>query len=224
MQRITFSISQLIGEARLKEACDVMNDFLKGFENQLDIVQQLSLLTFRLSHLQQKVLIEQGGHEKSEDGIERNRIAYDLLELNKSIQKLEKDQTQKEITDPEITNLIYANFYATSEKDLEGVIRTLHPDNPQLEAARALNQMLFEQDGLDLVCEIIPPIRVLSYSDDLALAEVVQNTRNKKPNVMFRPNQTTQICLFKKYKDRWKFYSGAIKKIEYFDLEFTPPS
>lgn len=220
MQSISFSISQLIGDAQLKEACGVMADFLKG-NPQAELSENLSLIEFRLSHLQHKIIVEQGGNQMQEDALERNRIAFALIELNKTIQELEKKQAQGEVSDPEIQNLIYANFYATSEKDIEGVMRTLHPENPQLEAQRQMNLMLFQRGDLDLIFEIIPPIRILSKTDDLATAEIVQFTRNRKPNVLFRPNQTTQICLFKKYKDRWRLYSGTVKKIEYFDVEVT---
>lgn len=220
MPSISFSISQLIGDAQLKEACGVMRDFFKDKE-QGPLLEQLTLLEFRMNHLQHKIMVVQGGSEVNEDRLERNQIVFGLVELNKQIIELEKNQAQQELNDPEIQNLIYANFYATSEKDLEGVLRTLHPENPQLESQKQLNLMLFQRNDLDLVFEIIPPIRILSYSNELATAEIVQYTRNKKPNVMFRPNQTTQICLFKKYKDRWRLYSGTVKKIEYFDVEFT---
>ena len=197
-----------------------MKDFLKDQE-QMELQEQMALLEFRLSHLQHKIIVEQGGAELQEDRIERNGIAFGLIELNKSIQELEKKQTKPVVNDPEIQNLLYANFFSTSERDLEGVLRTLHPENPQLETQMQLNQLLFERTDLDLVFEIIPPIRILSYSDELASAEVVQFTRNKKPNVLFRPNQTTQICLFKKFKDRWRLYSGTVRKVEYFDIEVT---
>lgn len=220
MPSISFSISQLIGDAQLKEACGVMKDFFNG-KGEAQLLEQLTLLEFRMSHLQHKIVVVQGGSEMSEDSLERNRIVFELIGLNKRIMELEKDQAQQEFNDPEIQNLIYANFYATSEKDLEGVLRTLHPENPQLESQKQLNLMLFQRNDLDLVFEIKPPIRILSYSNELATAEIVQYTWNKKPNVLFRPNQTTQICLFKKYKDRWRLYSGTVKKVEYFDVEFT---
>ncbi len=214
-QGISFIVSDLISKAQLQEAAVTIQQFLKG-KNRPDLEDAATMALMQLNKLANDYHVLQ---ILSDDEAQRihNQIGVALLALLKEVKTFEKStqQQQSSLRDPAIEGLVYAHMHAMLEKDLDGIMKTFHPEMPALQDTKALYEQIFQ--NMDAIPEV-RSIRLLTRGEDIATAEVVQFTQSKIENVPFRENETTQIYLFRKYNGLWKIFNTLLKKLEYFDL------
>ena len=119
--------------------------------------------------------------------------------------------TEKKYETPE--EVINANIDFMNNEDIEGAIKTLHPESPQLESTEAMMKKIFEMYDLNYKIE---SMKVLEEYDDEARVEFVQvTTKIKGPD--FKNNRITGIHTLKKDGDSWKIYSTEMKNLEFLD-------
>lgn len=214
-QGISFIISDLLAKAQLQEAAATIQDFLKD-KNRPDLDDQITMVIMQLNKLANDYYVLQILSEEDARKT-HNELGFSLLNITKEVKALEKEWQQKQanMRDPAIESLVYAHMHAMLEKDIDGIMKTFHPDMPGREQTQETYLQIFQQ--IDALPEV-RSIRLLSKTDDMAGAEVVQFTRNAIEEVPFRENETTQIYLFRKAGGLWKIYNTIIKKIEYFDF------
>lgn len=214
-QGISFIISDLLAKAQLQEAAATIQDFLKD-KNRPDLDDQITMVIMQLNKLANDYYVLQILSEE-EARKTHNELGFSLLNITKEVKALEKEwqQQQANMRDPAIESLVYAHMHAMLEKDIDGIMKTFHPDMPGREQTQETYLQIFQQ--IDALPEV-RSIRLLSKTEDMAGAEVVQFTRNAIEGVPFRENETTQIYLFRKAGGLWKIYNTIIKKIEYFDF------
>jgi len=195
-QGIAFVASELLSRAQLREAAEMIADFLKD-KNRPDLEEGATMIIMRLNKLTQEYHIQKILSDEDAQQT-HNQIGVALLELLKEVKGLEKATQQKQaaLREPAIESLVYAHMHAMLEQDLDGIMKTFHPEIPGLEDTRALYAQIFE--SIAAVPEL-KSIRILTRTDDMATAEVVQFTQSKLEGVPFRQNETMQIYLFRKY-------------------------
>lgn len=214
-QGISFIISDLLAKAQLQEAAATIQEFLKD-KNRPDLDDQITMVIMQLNKLANDYYVLQILSEEDARKT-HNELGFSLLNITKEVKALEKEwqQQQANMRDPAIESLVYAHMHAMLEKDIDGIMKTFHPDMPGREQTQETYLRIFEQ--IDALPEV-RSIRLLSKTDEMAGAEVVQFTRNAIEGVPFRENETTQIYLFRKAGGLWKIYNTIVKKIEYFDF------
>lgn len=214
-QGISFIISDLLSKAQLQEAAATIQEFLKD-KKRPDLEDQITMVIMQLNKLSNDYYVLQILSEEDARKT-HNELGFSLLNIAKEVKALEKEwqQQQSNMRDPAIESLVYAHMHAMLEKDIAGIMKTFHPDMPGREETQETYLQIFEQ--IDALPEV-RSIRLLSKTEDMAGAEVVQFTRSTIEDVPFRENETTQIYLFRKAGGLWKIYNTIIKKIEYFDF------
>ncbi|MBE2209285.1 MAG: hypothetical protein IAE84_16990 [Saprospiraceae bacterium] len=214
-QGISFIISDLLAKAQLQEAAATIQEFLKD-KNRPDLDDQITMVIMQLNKLANDYYVLQILSEEDARKT-HNELGFSLLNITKEVKALEKEwqQQQANMRDPAIESLVYAHMHAMLEKDIDGIMKTFHPDMPGREQTQETYLQIFQQ--IDALPEV-RAIRLLSKTDEMAGAEVVQFTRNAIEGVPFRENETTQIYLFRKAGGLWKIYNTIVKKIEYFDF------
>jgi len=214
-QGISFIISDLLAKAQLQEAAATIQEFLKD-KNRPDLDDQITMVIMQLNKLANDYYVLQILSEEDARKT-HNELGFSLLNITKEVKALEKEveQQQANMRDPAIESLVYAHMHAMLEKDIDGIMKTFHPDMPGREQTQETYLQIFQQ--IDALPEV-RSIRLLSKTDEMAGAEVVQFTRNAIEGVPFRENETTQIYLFRKAGGLWKIYNTIVKKIEYFDF------
>ncbi|HRD80310.1 MAG TPA: hypothetical protein PLL53_06105 [Saprospiraceae bacterium] len=214
-QGISFIISDLLAKAQLQEAAATIQEFLKD-KNRPDLDDQITMVIMQLNKLANDYYVLQILSEEDARKT-HNELGFSLLNITKEVKALEKEwqQQQANMRDPAIESLVYAHMHSMLEKDIDGIMKTFHPDMPGREQTQETYLQIFQQ--IDALPEV-RAIRLLSKTDEMAGAEVVQFTRNAIEGVPFRENETTQIYLFRKAGGLWKIYNTIVKKIEYFDF------
>lgn len=214
-QGISFIISDLLAKAQLQEAATTIQEFLKG-KNRPELDDQITMVIMQLNKLSNDYYVLQILSEEDARKT-HNELGFSLLNIAKEVKVLEKawQQQQATLRDPAIESLVYAHMHAMLEKDIDGIMKTFHPEMPGLEATRETYLQIFQQ--IDALPEV-RSIRLLSKTNELVGAEVVQFTSSTIEGVAFRENETTQIYLFKKAGGLWKIYNTIVKKIEFFDF------
>lgn len=214
-QGISFIISDLLAKAQLQEAAATIQEFLKD-KNRPDLDDQITMVIMQLNKLANDYYVLQILSEEDARKT-HNELGFSLLNITKEVKALEKEwqQQQANMRDPAIESLVYAHMHAMLEKDIDGIMKTFHPDMPGREQTQETYLQIFQQ--IDALPEV-RAIRLLSKTDEMAGAEVVQFTRNAIEGVPFRENETMQIYLFRKAGGLWKIYNTIVKKIEYFDF------
>lgn len=215
-QGIAFVASDLLARAQLREAAEMIADFLKD-KNRTDLEEGATMTIMRLNKLTHeyhvlKILSDEDAQQTY------NQIGVALLELLKEVKALEKalQAKQQALREPAIESLVYAHMHAMLEKDLDGIMKTFHPEMPGWEENKNFYEQIFQ--SVDAVPEL-KTIRLLTRNDELAAAEVVQFTQSKIEDAPFRQNETTQVYLFRKHNGLWKIFHTILKKIEYFDID-----
>jgi hypothetical protein len=217
MASISFIVSQYVEQGRLPEAIDLMQDFLTN-KNQDQIMNDLIQLESRLRFWQDNS--QKGLINFQESQVEYNKIVVATLKQKDLIKKLEEQeaqQAQNKIEDPEINALLYANVYATMGRDLEGVMKTIHPESPGFEQNRQFHAEFFQNQQMDLIYEI-KEITVRTHEEKIATVEVRQLTKQRLQEMPFRENEVVQIYTLKRFGGLWKIFDSVIKRIEYFDI------
>ncbi|HMN48179.1 MAG TPA: hypothetical protein PKD67_03510 [Ignavibacteriaceae bacterium] len=114
-------------------------------------------------------------------------------------------------------SLIKANAEFMNDKNLEGVMSTIHPESPNYPAVETMAKTIFDRYDLKYTIE---SIKVLEENDNEAKVEFTQLTKKIK-GPEFKDNRTTGIHTLKKDGDSWKIYSTEMTKLTLLDKNET---
>lgn len=113
-----------------------------------------------------------------------------------------------------IMSVLRANIKAAENEDINGFMRTIHPDSPAFESTRSFMKQAFAE--YDFSYEIVEA-NVLEVSGDVARVSYIQITRKKSGPDAIADNQMQGEHILKKTDGRWKIYSTKAK--QYTDLQ-----
>ncbi len=122
---------------------------------------------------------------------------------------------KKEYLTPE--DVIKANAVFMNEKNLKGMMSTIHPESPNYPAVETMAERIFQRYDLRYTIE---RVKVLEENDNEAKVEFTQLTK-KINGPEFRDNRTIGIHTLRKDGDSWKIYSTKMTNITFIDKNET---
>ena len=108
-------------------------------------------------------------------------------------------------------SVIYANAKYMTEKNLEAVMGTIHPESPVFESTEKIVKQIFEQFDLSYKIE---KIEIIEESEEEALVKFIQLT-TKLNNFQFKNNRLTGVHTLRKDGSSWKIYTTKSSNLEY---------
>ena len=111
-----------------------------------------------------------------------------------------------------IKAVIYKNFQAGRDKNLEVAMSTIDPASPVYEQTEKFTQEIFENYDLSFK---IDRYQLISISADRARVRVTATTKKINGSLPFRNNTLTSIYTMTKQDEEWKIYSTDIEKVVY---------
>ncbi|MCJ7552419.1 MAG: hypothetical protein MUO34_00925 [Ignavibacteriaceae bacterium] len=108
-------------------------------------------------------------------------------------------------------SVIYANAKYMTEKNLEAVMETIHPESPVFESTKKIVTQIFQQFDLSYKIE---KIEIIEENADEAIVKFVQLT-TKLTNFQFNNNRLTGVHTLRKDGNSWKIFSTRTENLEY---------
>lgn len=123
--------------------------------------------------------------------------------------------SKKEYFTPE--GVIKANAEFMNEKNLKGMMSTIHPESPNYPAVESMAERIFKLYDLKYTIE---SIKVLEENNDEAKVEYIQLTKKIK-GPEFKDNRTIGIHTLRKDGNSWKIYSTKMTSITFINKNET---
>ena len=121
--------------------------------------------------------------------------------------------SKKEYTTPE--SVVKANIQYLNEKDIDNVMSTIHPQNPDFELVKENITKLLNR--YDLNYKLLDT-KILEQNDNEVKIRFTQEVKKiKGPD--FKDNITTGVHTLRKDGDSWRIYSTDMMKVESLDQD-----
>ena len=200
------------------EAINAMLNFLKD-NNIEDLKNELTLLKSQINRAISEKLV--GVLSVQDFNIQQNKITASLLIFLGEFKDLEDRylRANEGERDVLIEQFFSTHAYFLATKNAAGYLNTFHPDMLiHQEKVEDIQALLNELNDVDY---IFSSVRLIHKYDDFVVAVVVQHTRKRVPDNIFRPNSITNYYWLRLYQNEWKIYHQIPKKVEYLDDPVT---
>lgn len=208
---LTKRIEALIAEGETEKALEVL------VENDREGSAKVLLEEYKKAQAQLK------SGEVDQDNWWRtvSRINYSALDLLKTFptdapppSSYAPKRTAKE-EEEAIEELVEDNLEATTRKDLEGILKTWHPESSAFVQVRQIQSEVLQ--SVPEVRYFTERVAILERSETQAIIEVTQLSYTVMPVPNFRPNRTVQRNELRLYNGRWRYWSGEMHSLVYLD-------
>jgi hypothetical protein len=208
MSNIIPLFNEYIGNDKIEEAVNLMLEFLVNRDAHLhgDFV----LVKNRFSHFKREYKLG-----LTQDLSERVRIVHALLLLSEEVKQ--KNFPDMDVFAQEdhtaVVAAVYANVYATMAADIDLLVFTTHPENPDYGENKETHEYLFrEVPGIEYR---IKELRVENHEENYAVVRVRQQTLGRFRYPDFKDNECVFLHTMKPLNGIWKLYGTAVVELRY---------
>jgi hypothetical protein len=149
------------------------------------------------------------------DQSERVRIVDAMLLLCAEVKQKEFPDIDvlKQEDHTAVIAAVYANVYATMAADIDLLVNTTHPENPDYAENKDTHLFLFQKvPGLDYR---IKELLVENHEENYAVVRVRQQTLGRFRYPEFKDNECVFLHTMKPLNGIWKLYGTAVVELRY---------